>query len=165
MSIRHARTLAFAALSLTACESSTSPEASALEGRWATDREALSPAGSYQSFLTFDGTAFAFDVRSFGVYSGQGSNELSAYSRTEGTFRIEGDRLHFAPTRLVTWDRFYGADSPERVESPYPLGSIFDDARFTVRITELTLRYLTYPADAPVETTRTFWRLPRALQN
>jgi hypothetical protein len=140
-----------------ACHSPTSPE-SALAGRWATERESLSPAGSHQSFLTFSGGAFAFEVRSFGLYQGQRSNDLSAYSRTEGTFRIEGDRLNFSPARLVTWDRFFGPTSPERVETPYPWGSLFDSTRFTVRVNRLTLRYLSYPADAPVETTRTYWR-------
>ena len=123
-----------------ACDSATSPE-SALSGRWATDREALSPAGSYQSFLAFDGDTFTFEVRSYGLY-GQPPNDIAAYSRTEGTFRIAGDRLHFSPTRLVTWDGFYGLTSPERVESPYPWGSLFDDARFTIRLNRLTLYYL-----------------------
>lgn len=158
MLIRQGTIFAVTAVVLTGCESSTSPDASILEGRWATARDALSPAGSHQGFLTFAGTAFVLEVRSFGVYGGQGANDLSAYSRTEGTFRVEGDRLHFSPTRVVTWDRFFGVDSPERVESPYPWGSLFDDARFTVRFTRLTLRYVIYPADAPVETSRIYRR-------
>jgi hypothetical protein len=140
-----------------ACDSATSPE-SALAGRWATEREGLSPAGSYQSFLTFEGPTFASEVRSYGLLQGQGPNDVSAYSRTEGTFRVEGDRLHFSPTRLVTWDGFYGVTSPERVESPYPWGSLFDNARFSIRLNRLTLQYLSYPADAPVETSRSYWR-------
>jgi hypothetical protein len=157
MHLRSFSIVAFAVALAVACDSATSPE-SALAGRWATEREGLSPAGSYQSFLAFDGAAFTFEVRSYGLLHGQRPNDLSAYSRTEGTFRVEGDRLHFLPSRLVTWDGFYGASSPERVESPYPWGSLFDDARFSIRLTRLTLRYLSYPADAPVETTRTFLR-------
>jgi hypothetical protein len=140
-----------------ACQSATSPE-SVLDGRWATAREVLTPAGSYQSFLTFDGTAFAWEVRSFGLLPGQRPNDLSAYSRTEGLFRVEGDRLHLSPTRLVTWDGFYGLTSPERVERLNPEGSFVDNARFSIRLNRLTLYYLSYPADAPVETTRTFLR-------
>ena len=144
---------------LAACESATSPGASAIAGRWATTPEGLSPAGSYQSFLTFDGDAFTSEVRSYGLYPGQRSTELSAYSRTEGTFRVDGERLHFSPLRLVTWDRFNGVTSPERVDSPYPWGSLFDDARFKLRLNRLDLHYTTYPADAPVATSRSYWRL------
>ena len=165
MSIRRSTIVAFGIVALAACDSSTSPDSSSLEGRWATEREALSPTGSHRGYLTFDGATFAFEVRTFGLYPGQAANDLSAYVRTEGTFRVEGDRLHFSPARLVTWDRFYGADSPERIDSPYPWGTLFDNARFTMRLSQLTLRYLTYPADAPVETSQTYWRLPSALQN
>jgi hypothetical protein len=97
-------------------------------------------------------------VRSFGLLPGQRPNDLSAYSRTEGLFRVEGDRLHLSPTRLVTWDGFYGLTSPERVERLNPEGSFVDNARFSIRLNRLTLYYLSYPADAPVETTRTFLR-------
>ena len=157
MLIRQATILALTAAVLAGCESSTSPSASLLQGRWATTRDALSPAGSHQGFLTFAGRAFVFEARSFGLYGGQSANDLSAYSRTEGTFRVEGDRVHFSPTRLVTWDRFYGVDSPPLVESPYP-GSLFDNARFTLRFTTLALHYVIYPADAPVETSRIYRR-------
>jgi hypothetical protein len=158
MSNRPLTTIALVGLILAACETSTSLDGSVVAGRWATEREGLSPSGSYQSFLTFDDAAFTAEVRSYGVYEGQRPNDLSAYARTEGTFRIEGDRLHFSPTRLITWDHFYGPTSPERVESPYPWGSIFDDARFTVRLNQLTLHYITYPAYAPVATSRSYLR-------
>jgi hypothetical protein len=141
-----------------ACESATAPAAS-VEGRWASPREALSPTGSHQSFLTFHGDAFTLEVRSYGIYPGQKLTDLAAYSRTEGTFRVDGDRLEFSPLRLVTWDSFYGATSPERVESPYPWGSLFDDARFAVRSNRLDLYYTIYPADAPVSTSSTYFRL------
>ena len=159
MFARRSTIISLLSVILAACESSTSPDGSAIAGQWATTREALSPTGSYQSFLTFDGDAFTSEVRSYGLYPGQRSTDLSAYSRTEGTYRVDGDRVHFSPLRLVSWDRFYGETSPERVQSPYPWGSLFDDARFTLRLNRLDLHYTTYPADAPVPTSRTYWRL------
>ena len=37
---------------------------------------------------------------------------------------MEDNRLLFQPTRLISWDRCYGVDSPERVSEPYPYGAI-----------------------------------------
>jgi hypothetical protein len=92
------------------------------------------------------------------LYPGQRASDLSAYSRTVGTFAVAGDRLSFDPDSLVSWDRFYGAASPETVQSPYPYGGLYDDARFRLAPWVLTLDYTTYPADAPVPTRRTFRR-------
>src|SRR5688572_28251599 len=125
--------------------------ATELAGRWVTSRNDLSPAGSHQSSLTFsiDGR-FVFENRMYGLYDGQRDSDLSAFTRTEGTYRIDRDRLVFEPRRLVWWDSFYGVRSAENVEEPYPWGSLFDDARFEVTDDHLTLTYTVYPADAPV---------------
>jgi len=59
--------------------------------------------------------------------------------------------------RLVVWDRFYGADSPQSVHEPYPYGDApFDGARFEIQADRLILHYLTYPADAPIPTTKDY---------
>ena len=122
-----------------------------LVGRWIGPRNDLSPAGWHQSTLTFtiDGR-FASENRMHGIYEGQSRDALSAMSRTEGTYRVAGDRLIFEAKRLIWWDRFYGAQSAEHVEEPYPWGSIFDDARYSVRDDRLTIHFTVYPADAPV---------------
>jgi hypothetical protein len=100
-----------------------------------------------------------FEVRSYGLLPGQGREELSAYSKTQGRYRTEGDRFFFEPRRLVWWDRFYGADSPEHVEAPYPYGTLFDDAHLVLRGDELTISYLSYPFDAPVQTVMVLTRM------
>jgi hypothetical protein len=65
----------------------------------------------------------------------------------------------FQPERLVTWDLFFGIDSPERVQEPYPYTGFYDDAHYTVfNGGGLVLRYLSYPADAAVRTTQTYVR-------
>jgi len=144
------------------CSSVTEPSRDdPLLGRWSTDRSALNPAGSMQSHLTFskDGS-FVAEHRSYGVYPSQRAEDLSAYWRTSGTYVLEADRLNFLPKSLASWDRFYGPHSAELVETPYPYGTLYDDARFKLQDSVLTLRYLTYPADAPVPTLQTF-RLDR----
>jgi hypothetical protein len=145
---------------LAACASPTDQGRSPLVGRWATAPEDLSPSGWHQYHMTFAAEgAFALEVRSYGVYAGQPHDELSAYSRTEGSYRVDGERLVFEPQRLVWWDRFYGVASPEHVEDSYPYGSLFNAATYVVRDNQLTLRYVSYPADAPVPTSMVFIRV------
>lgn len=145
--------------SVIACANPTAAGLSSLSGTWRTAPENAQPQGWYLRSLTFgaDG-AFTSEFRSYGVYAGQPREELSGYQRTEGTYRVAGQRLIFEPQRLVSWDRFYGANSPETMSEPYPYGSIFDDARYVLLGSQLSLRYTTYPADAPVGTLLVFTR-------
>ena len=121
-------------------------------GHWVTAPEDLSPRGWHQYHLTFASTgSYRSEVRSYGLYPEQAAADLSAFSREEGRFRVEGDRLVMEADRLVVWDRFDGADSPERVHEPYPYGRApFDGARFEIGDDRLILVYITYPADGPV---------------
>ena len=157
--------MAFVALVLGSCEPTTSPPKSPLAGRWATALEALKPQGSYRTFLTFDGTVFVSEVRNYGLYAGQQPHDLSAYSRIEGTAIVEGDSLQLLATRLVTWDTFFGPNPPERVDIPTHHGASANRAHFSIEGNRLTLDYFSYPADAPVPTSRTYWRLSTLLEN
>ena len=125
--------------------------AAELVGRWVSWRNNLSPEGWHQGSLTFtlDGR-FTSENRTYGLYESQQRDDLSAFTRVEGRYRIERDRLIFEPQRLVWWDHFYGARSAEHVEEPYPWGGLFDDARYTVRDDHFTMSFTVYPADAPV---------------
>jgi len=100
----------------------------------------------YISFAE-DGT-FLFATNMYGIYGG---SALAAYTRTTGTYRIEGDRLISTATRVATWDSFYGAGSPETVQNVNH--SFLDQARFRIVGSVLILDYITYPADAPEPTT------------
>ena len=140
---------------ITSCTSSTSSEAS-LIGNWSVS-ESLSP-GHYTTQLTFagDGT-FTDAVRIFGSYGGQSNNDLSSYSIMSGTYKVEGDKLQTNITHTVVWDRFYGANSPETVQTVNI--TVFDQTHFRIVGQMLTLDYLSYPADAPVPTTKSFIRV------
>jgi hypothetical protein len=143
-----------------ACASPTEFGPASLDGSWVAAVENASPRGWYQRSLTFETNgSFISEFRSYGIYGGQPRNELSGYQRTEGTYQTDGDRLVFQPTKLVSWDRFYGANSPERVTEPYPYPSIFDDARYEARRLRLTLRFTIYPADAPEPAVLVFTRI------
>jgi hypothetical protein len=134
------------------------PATDELTGAWITAIRDLNPAGYDQSELRFgSGGGFRLEVRSYGLYPAQRKDELSAYVRIEGRFEIRNDRLIMSPKRSVTWDRFYGTDSPEVVQEPYDV-PLFDQARFTVAGNRLRLNYLSYPFDAPVATEQEFVR-------
>jgi hypothetical protein len=152
----------FLLLALTlACGSSTEPKQTSLDGTWVAAVESASPSGWYQRTLTFDPNgSFVAGFRIYGIYSWQPSNELSGYQRIEGSYDVDGDRLVFHAARLVWWDRYYGAQSPEQVSEPYPYGTIFDDAHYQLQGDELTLHFTTYPADAPEPTVLVFTRVP-----
>jgi hypothetical protein len=136
------------------------PSSDELVGSWITATQELNPAGFYQSTLSLSAFGvFRWEVRDYGIYPGQPRNELSAYTRIEGTFETRNDRLVLTTERSVTWDRFYGAESPEVVEDPYNV-PLFDQARYTIGGNRLTLNYLSYPFDAPVASEQEFVRGP-----
>jgi hypothetical protein len=147
--------LCAALLSLTlGCSDPTELISRDLVGPWATAPQDLQPNGWYQSHITFgaDGS-YLFDGRSYGVYPGQPRDELSGYTRFQGVYSVRGDSVFRELRREITWDRFYGANSPERVTNLAGNPYYRSGARFEVRGPVLVLHFLTYPADAPVETT------------
>jgi hypothetical protein len=132
----------------------TEPGSQTLTGHWISQRFSLGGSASYEHHLTLSlHSRFVSEARHFWSYPGQGPDEFSGYNRVEGTYSIDRNRLHFHPVRLVWWDLFYGKNSPVQVIQPYPYGTLFDGTRFEMVADRLTLRYLSYPADAPVATT------------
>ena len=139
-----------------ACAASTAgPMAARVEteivGRWVSGSDELSPEASHESSLTFtiDGR-YTFESRSYGLYEGQDRDALSVVRRTEGRYRIAGDRLLFEPQRVTWWDHFEGEQAAVHEEAP-SWGQLFDDATFTVDGDRFTMRYSIAPANAIIE--------------
>jgi hypothetical protein len=130
-----------------------------ITGVWQSDRIPLAPAGYYQTTLTLGlDASVTVDSRNYGVYPGQKADDLSAYTRQTGKFDITTDSLRFEFAKVAWWDRFYGADSPEHVmDAPKPIGG-YSSFGFTLIARQLMLSYLSFPADAPVQTKATFHR-------
>ncbi|MFL5613552.1 MAG: hypothetical protein ACJ796_07830 [Gemmatimonadaceae bacterium] len=137
------------------CSDTASGPITRLIGVWQSQK-ASSPPGSYQSTLELrpDG-GFTKEGRSFGLYPGQHPGDLSAYTRYTGRFELTGDSLRFDNEQSVWWDRFYGANSPEHVESIHSAGSV----AYSLIGSKLIFHYLSYPADAPVPTTEELYRI------
>lgn len=120
--------------------------------------ENISSGGRYVVRLSFNhDLKFVEKITNYGLYPGDDTQSLSAWSEIDGTYRIEDNKLIFSPKSLTTWDSFYSNPGPTVIR-PYPYGSIFDDCTYRIETSILTLTYLTYPADAPIVTTRSFIR-------
>lgn len=143
---------------LVSCSSSTDSSGPSIIGSWVTDSSA-GPTGRYVRQLIFTSDSkFVLDFRSYGLYEDQEPDELSGYGRTAGTFTVSGDRVMFEPFWFSTWDFSFGRDAPQTVYAPYPGEHFYDDARFTIEGSTLTLNYTAYPDDEPVPTTEMFQR-------
>ena len=127
------------------------PGTPALTGEWRMPRDDIGEIGWYQKALTFfpDGR-FASTSASYGLYEGQQRDDPSAWTRIEGLYRVEGNRLYFEPISHSWWDQFEAASFPAPRQAPYPWATLFDDATFVVTRDSLRVRFNVYPADAPL---------------
>jgi hypothetical protein len=150
--------LAFLSVATACSEATPTGVASPLVGEWTSPRENLQPNGTLTRDLVISGTGeFTYRTNMYGIYGGGSPATLAAYTQTSGTYTIDGDKLVLTANRIATWDSFYGATSPERVEQVNQI--VFDQARFNIVGWILTLDYVSYPADAPEPTRLAFVRL------
>ena len=152
--MRACKLIVLLAFGLAGCREPTAPEVTLLVGEWTT-----SP-----SVNRFDGssTATVLGIRSDGTYQRTWHMEDAtaaprAYVAMEGTFLVRDDSIFMRTAVVRSWDRDFngGAVTTTLVGAP----SIDGGARFEVRGQSLTLHFLSYPADAAVETTEVFARL------
>jgi hypothetical protein len=145
----HYRLIAAAGLIVVcaACSDPASVVPDELIGSWIIT-EPHQPQGSMQRILSVssDGEV-VFGVYYYDTYAA--SSGLSAYSETKGQFRATGDRLDITARTITIWDSFY--DDPGPTTTSYG-GFFFDDCTFKIVRDQLTLRYLSYPLDAPEQT-------------
>jgi hypothetical protein len=79
---------------------------------------------------------------------GRPGDKLLGYSREHGRYSVEGDSLVLQPQRSETWDYLTGGPTEQDLRDR-------PAARFHARVTtgRLVLNYISYPLDAPEETT------------
>jgi hypothetical protein len=145
------------AIMVAACSGSTSPNSNSLVGLWRAPAESLHPTGSMTRMVSFsESGSFTSIVNSYGIYGGS-PGKLAAYIRMTGSYKIDSERLTVTVTRIATWDSFYGETSPETVQQVNT--SAFDNAKFVIVGDQLVIDYVTYPADAPVPTSQSYFRV------
>ena len=137
----------------------TGSDASALVGNWIGPADEMGRSGYHQATLSLQPNGrFESTSTSYGLYEGQQRDQLSAWTRIEGSFRVEAGGIRFEPEVLVWWDQFEAASHPAPRRMAYPWGSLFDDATFVVAGNRLRLSYNVYPADAPIPVTMEYTR-------
>ncbi|MDB4914458.1 MAG: hypothetical protein JWM95_2102 [Gemmatimonadetes bacterium] len=157
--MRRSTLLFLLAAGLTGCRDSVAPSLT-LIGEWAAAPDMSQADGSvYQVTLSLrEDQTFVRDWRAYLPASGGVRGAVFAYATTEGTYTVRGDSLFMRAVTNRSWDRdFYGgAVIVTQVNNVDIHG---DGARYEFVGERLTLHYLSYPADAPVETAETFFRL------
>jgi hypothetical protein len=97
-------------------------------------------------------------TRDWRTYTASPARAQTAYVTTQGSFTVRGDSLFMRATTVRSWDRDFngGVETVTAVADGGPYGS--GGARFEVRKDSLVLHYISYPADAPVETSEALAR-------
>jgi hypothetical protein len=153
--------LVLVACALTGCsDSTTAPEVAPLVGAWQVAPYLSRDGTTYEQSLTLRGDQTY--VRDWRIYAASGAGrrgDLFAYITTEGTFTVRGDSIFMRAILSRNWDRdFFGG--VERV-TPVNSSGVYGQggARFEIIGETLVLHFLSYPADAPVETTESLVRV------
>lgn len=123
-----------------------------LVGTWVDTVFALHNA-YYINELVFNGNkSFTEKSYAYGIYSGQATDELSGWFERTGTYELDINKIEFLAEKVVEWDSFNGGEPVTTNET----SMIFENCTFTVNNNILELNYITYPADAPENTTRQY---------
>lgn len=144
-------------LFLVSCEKQENePEISnELSGNWY-DTVIARPMGYhlYELKLRNDFT-FTSKLSMYGIYN-QNANELSAYFEWSGNYAVKSNRLILTSHKYTWWDSFYVGSQPK---TEIKDDIIYDNCTFIVKGNTLELNYISYPADAPVNTTKQYQRV------
>jgi len=151
MRIRRLISLLVLPLALAACDDSTAPAPPPeIVGSWTRASEPATANVADHLGFGADGR-YVHDVM---IYQDAGHGTLSSSYREEGSYRLNGERLELRVTRTTEWDALIGG-VPVVTNGP----GTWADAGI-VRISGNTLdhTYVTYPAEAPVETTARYFK-------
>ena len=123
-----------------------------LTGSWADTIVAL-PKGSYIYELEIDSNAtFKMKTTALGIYPTDETKDTSSWWQNTGNLIQHKDSLYFNATTYKWWDSFYQMEVKTEIVNIW----MYQFCTYTISSDLLTLKYITYPADAPVETFKTF---------
>lgn len=97
-------------------------------------------------------TNYSYTVDFYG-FEDENPDEIIGSSVRKGTFEIDGDSIFFRDTETVSWEKGFKPEPETRILNGEKYGS-----RFSIVGSTLTLHYISYPADAPVQTQMEFER-------
>lgn len=132
-----------------------------LVGVWQTVREPMRPQGSMQGTwtVTSDGRIEQRIVM-YGIYPREGPDDVSAETRNFGRIGATATAFVVRTDSIVTHDAFYG---PSHRDVQRPAATVVnaprDSTHYRIEGNALLLTYYSYPADAPVLTHGTMFRV------
>jgi hypothetical protein len=118
-------------------------QAADVTGIWQTDRVLIETyPGSRQTTLSFDDHgAMTMDAREFGVFPGEGTDDVSSLSHTSASYSVSGDSLRMKPSQIRWFNHVEGPNSPEHVLDVTP-PSLDETLQFKISGDQLTLRVI-----------------------
>lgn len=151
MRIRRLLSLLVLPLALAACENGAAPALRPeIDGLWL-EVPAPGMANTRDQMVFGPGDRYA---RSLTVYRDASHGALTSSYREEGSFRLLGDRLELRVARETSWDEVIGG-APVVRNGP---GTWADAGTVQISGNKMVRTFFTYPADAPIETTATYFR-------
>lgn len=119
-----------------------------LMGTWTNKHDAL-PNGYYvYELMFFNDSAFIAKTSSFGIYTGQAQDDLTAWFEYSGYYSQKVNKLCFFSNKYTFLDTFYGNQPHTIIKDEI----LFQNCTFKISNNILELNYTTFPADAPVNT-------------
>lgn len=114
-----------------------------------------SPKGKYLDQLTLNSdSTFKYEQKSFGIYSGQDKQDTSTMYIRDGKYLINADSISFITFKIIRWDSF-----TQLRDTSTQCSTLFQNCTFSIHGYGMSLKYTTYPADAPEITTKNFYKL------
>lgn len=150
--------VAIASLSVAACAAPLAPNLESLTGRWVAGPDPLLPRGNWiREFIVFPDGRTENRITNRGTRASLAPTDTSSMQVLHGRIRVFGSAFLVSPDSEVTRDLANDRDQRfVRTENLY--WWVTDTVRFQVTASALTVRYLSYPADAPVPTKATYRR-------
>jgi hypothetical protein len=119
-----------------------------LTGKWAYTTESK-PRGYVINEITFNNDlSFIKRITWYGIYEGQDLDELSGWTEITGNFEVNENNLIITANKSVSYDSFFSTDPVTTIKTEI----LYTNCTFDIDEKTLELRYLTFPADAPVQT-------------
>ncbi|WP_430966714.1 hypothetical protein [Spongiimicrobium sp. 2-473A-2-J] len=87
-------------------------------------------------------------------FEDENPNEIIGSSERIGTFEVKGDRIFFRDIETTSWENGFNPTPQTKALN----GQVYEN-RFEIAENVLTLHYISYPADAPVQTQMSYKRV------
>ncbi|VAW10420.1 hypothetical protein MNBD_BACTEROID03-2499 [hydrothermal vent metagenome] len=136
--------LVFLTLFFISCEKKDIKES--LLGKWQRS-DALQPGGLMRKAYIFEADGTYIDKIDFFGFNGNSIDELTSWILTTGKFKIESDSLFLFAEERTSWDKDFNS-----VQQKERLNNNLFQSKIKVTKSTMVLDYLSYPADAPVQT-------------